>query len=173
MTMHLREKNVYLLHLDTPRILIISSVIIGLIIVSFMIGINFNKKNKDSNDMLTQKDPFIDAPVLENGRDDIPLNKMNQQPADNKLSLNSPENENMPLNDEKSILQYNSENANQNKDLKENNNNSKSNDAVVSDNSKDTIQPVKEASNTNDSKNTEKSSKSKLTGKKSKEKRKN
>ena len=38
---NMKEKQFYLLHLDTPRIIIVSSVIIGLIVISFLMGMNF------------------------------------------------------------------------------------------------------------------------------------
>ncbi|HOO70253.1 MAG TPA: SPOR domain-containing protein [Spirochaetota bacterium] len=38
-----KQKNVYLVHLDTPRIILISAVIIGIITVSFLVGMNFVK----------------------------------------------------------------------------------------------------------------------------------
>ncbi|HOW84263.1 MAG TPA: SPOR domain-containing protein [Spirochaetota bacterium] len=38
-----KQKSVYLLHLDTPRILLISAVIIGIIVASFLVGMNFVK----------------------------------------------------------------------------------------------------------------------------------
>ena len=40
-----KQKNVYLLHLDAPRIVLISAVIIGVIVGSFLIGMNFVKSS--------------------------------------------------------------------------------------------------------------------------------
>jgi len=40
-----KEKSVYLLHLDTPRIIIISCVVIGIVVVSFLLGMNFLKSD--------------------------------------------------------------------------------------------------------------------------------
>ena len=37
----IKEKSVYLLHLDAARIILISSAIIGIIIVSFLLGMRF------------------------------------------------------------------------------------------------------------------------------------
>lgn len=38
----MKEKNVYLLHLDAPRIIIISCVLVGVLIVAFLIGMNLS-----------------------------------------------------------------------------------------------------------------------------------
>ncbi len=59
-----REKSVYLLHLDTPRIIIISSVVIGVIVVSFLLGMNFIKKGDAEavtadNMMVQEKSDFF------------------------------------------------------------------------------------------------------------------
>lgn len=42
---NLKEKNIYTLHLDTPRIVIVASIMLGLIAVSFLIGMNCVKDN--------------------------------------------------------------------------------------------------------------------------------
>jgi DedD protein len=41
----MKQKSVYLLHLDTPRIILISAVITGIIVASFLIGMNFVKNS--------------------------------------------------------------------------------------------------------------------------------
>ena len=38
-----KEKSVYMLHLDAARIILISAAVIGIIIVSFLLGMNFIK----------------------------------------------------------------------------------------------------------------------------------
>lgn len=56
-----KEKSMYLLHLDTTRIVILSSVLIGIIAVSFLIGMNINSKSGDvfsASD--TQKSEILD-----------------------------------------------------------------------------------------------------------------
>lgn len=52
---NVKEKSVYLLHLDAPRIIILASVIIGLILLSFLVGMNFVKGNRES-DIITGND---------------------------------------------------------------------------------------------------------------------
>jgi len=46
-----KEKSVYQLHLDTPRIIIISSVIIGVIIISVLVGMNLKKADGTDGDI--------------------------------------------------------------------------------------------------------------------------
>lgn len=41
-----KEKNLYIVHLDTPRIIILSSVIIGIITAAFLFGMSFMKDDK-------------------------------------------------------------------------------------------------------------------------------
>ncbi|MCL2154437.1 MAG: SPOR domain-containing protein [Leptospirales bacterium] len=41
-----KEKNLYVVHLDTPRIIILSSVIIGIITAAFLLGMTFMKDDK-------------------------------------------------------------------------------------------------------------------------------
>jgi cell division septation protein DedD len=56
---NIKEKNVYSLHLDTPRIVLISAAIIGIIAASFLIGMNFIKK-PDNRD-LAKNDVIFDS----------------------------------------------------------------------------------------------------------------
>lgn len=44
-----KEKNLYILHLDTPRIIIIGSVVIGIITAAFLFGMSFMKDNKPAS----------------------------------------------------------------------------------------------------------------------------
>ncbi len=53
-----KEKSVYLLHLDTPRIIIICSVVIGIMIVTFLIGMHFTDDNGSSR-MASQEDTLL------------------------------------------------------------------------------------------------------------------
>ncbi|MBN2039941.1 MAG: SPOR domain-containing protein [Spirochaetes bacterium] len=62
----IKEKNLYILQLDTPRIIIITSVFFGLLVIAVLIGINFNKTENEKeifaedstiyDDLLTEKD---------------------------------------------------------------------------------------------------------------------
>jgi hypothetical protein len=54
----IKEKSVYLLHLDAARIILISSAIIGIIIVSFLLGMNFVKGGDVAKTLMTKNDIF-------------------------------------------------------------------------------------------------------------------
>ena len=56
-----KEKSVYLLHLDGPRVLMLSALIIGLLTLTFLIGMKIS--NSSSNeDTLTQSDSLLESP---------------------------------------------------------------------------------------------------------------
>ncbi len=48
-----KEKNLYILHLDTPRIIIITSVIVGIIAAAFLFGMSFIKEDKSATKELS------------------------------------------------------------------------------------------------------------------------
>jgi len=48
-----KEKNLYIVHLDTPRIIILSSVVIGIIAAAFLFGMSFMKDDKANSKELT------------------------------------------------------------------------------------------------------------------------
>ena len=56
-----KEKNVYLLQLDTPRIIIITSVVIGIIVISLLIGMNINKEGR-MDDIFSQQESLNTLP---------------------------------------------------------------------------------------------------------------
>jgi cell division septation protein DedD len=68
-----KEKNLYIVHLDTPRIIILSSVIIGIITAAFLLGMTFMKDDKQDSRNLTNSSMNFDenraADIL---RSDIP-----------------------------------------------------------------------------------------------------
>lgn len=53
-----KEKSVYLLHLDTPRIIIICSVVAGIMIVTFLLGMHFTG-DKGSSSMASQEETLL------------------------------------------------------------------------------------------------------------------
>jgi cell division septation protein DedD len=67
----IKEKNMYILHLDTPRIIILCSVIIGVIIISFLIGMNlYNNKAGEKQDIsAVNKDALYDLSNADNNLD--------------------------------------------------------------------------------------------------------
>ena len=48
-----KEKNLYIVHLDTPRIIILSSVVIGIITAAFLFGMSFMKEDKPGSKEFT------------------------------------------------------------------------------------------------------------------------
>jgi cell division septation protein DedD len=54
-----KEKSVYLLHLDGPRILILSAIVIGLLSVAFLVGMKFIGDDK-SETVTAQNDSILD-----------------------------------------------------------------------------------------------------------------
>lgn len=111
----LKERNVYLLHLDTPRIIIISSVLIGLVLVAFLFGMNMKKKNNTVSDIASLNDPFLQAPIDGKNKDAILEGNLDQPLTDKDLTLKSPENDSTKKTDDKGIVQY--DNKNQTPDL--------------------------------------------------------
>jgi len=51
-----KEKNLYVVHLDTPRIIILSSIIIGIITASFLLGMSLMKDDKSSRNNFALND---------------------------------------------------------------------------------------------------------------------
>ncbi|MCU0845473.1 MAG: SPOR domain-containing protein [Spirochaetes bacterium] len=58
-----KEKNMYTVNLDTPRIIIVASVAIGVIIISFLLGMNLYKSHEKPPDALAQRDSLLDLPT--------------------------------------------------------------------------------------------------------------
>jgi len=58
-----KEKNMYTVNLDTPRIIIVASVAIGVIIISFLLGMNLYKSHEKPDDALAQRDSLLDLPT--------------------------------------------------------------------------------------------------------------
>ncbi len=76
-----REKNIYLLHLDKARIAILSSIIIGIIAISFLIGMKLTKTDKTDKDLFTTNN-FNTTPM--NTTTDI-NDLFEQKPAENAI----------------------------------------------------------------------------------------
>jgi len=66
-----REKSVYLLHLDTPRIIIISCVLVGVLIIAFLIGMNLSTDDRHDARTVARQDmlfnPIPEEPIREGG----------------------------------------------------------------------------------------------------------
>ncbi len=65
----MKEKNMYILHLDTPRLIIIGAVFIGVIIISFLLGMNLTHPGSKAEDTFASKDALYDFPITENPAD--------------------------------------------------------------------------------------------------------
>jgi len=68
----IKEKSVYLLHLDAARIILIASAIIGIIIVSFLLGMNFVKGGDGAKNLITKNDMFDGQKDLDLLKNNIP-----------------------------------------------------------------------------------------------------
>ena len=68
-----KEKNLYIVHLDTPRIIILSSVIIGIITAAFLLGMTFVKDDKqDSRNFANSSMNFDENRAADLLKTDIP-----------------------------------------------------------------------------------------------------
>ena len=55
-----REKNLYVVHLDTPRIIILASIVIGIVTASFLLGMTLMKDDKPSGGSLALNEFNLD-----------------------------------------------------------------------------------------------------------------
>jgi len=81
-----KEKNVYLLHLDAARIILIICAVLGIIVASFLIGMNYIGKD-DGSALLTQNDKSLttkDLGSLGNELPPLPSDDMSR-PRDEKI----------------------------------------------------------------------------------------
>ncbi|PKL38402.1 MAG: hypothetical protein CVV44_10975 [Spirochaetae bacterium HGW-Spirochaetae-1] len=85
-----REKSMYLLHLDTPRIVILASVITGLIVISFLLGMNFIKDGGNEGEKLSQSDMLFNDQRVPGLTDqnipNPPHSEMNPGPIDSAIA---------------------------------------------------------------------------------------
>jgi len=94
----IKEKSVYLLHLDAARIILISAAIIGIIIVSFLLGMNFVKGGDGVKTLMTKNDIFDSQKELDLLKNNIP-----GLPDEDELSKAMDEKPGMSDKDEKGI----------------------------------------------------------------------
>ena len=81
----IKEKSVYILHLDTPRIIILGSVIIGLLIISVLVGMNISRQERRDSDSFAHDNPLMEnftgdnseKPNMMDNNFDSALNKEN------------------------------------------------------------------------------------------------
>ena len=68
-----KEKNLYIVHLDTPRIIILSSVVIGIITAAFLLGMTFMKDDKqDTRKFANSSMNFDESRAADILKSDIP-----------------------------------------------------------------------------------------------------
>ncbi len=87
---NVKEKQFYLLHLDTPRIIIVASVIIGLVVISFLMGMNFIGDNGSAKQLASDKMLFNEKGGTNFLNEDIPSpphGELDKKPFDDKLVL--------------------------------------------------------------------------------------
>ena len=95
-----KEKNVFLLHLDIPRIILICAVIIGIVVTTFLLGMNFSENKVVSNtalvspdipnDTLAQLDKGIDLGTLPQNPDFSTLDNPPDNLTDNLTRIEEP-----------------------------------------------------------------------------------
>ncbi len=68
----IREKSVYLVHLDVPRIVLISAAVIGIIIASFLLGMNFVRGGDGAKTLMTSTDIFDSRKELDILKGNLP-----------------------------------------------------------------------------------------------------
>lgn len=68
----IKEKSMYLLHLDAARIILISAAIIGIIIVSFLLGMGFVRGVDGPKTLITNNDMFDSQKELDLLKNNIP-----------------------------------------------------------------------------------------------------
>ncbi len=142
----IKEKSVYILHLDTPRIIIISCVIAGLLIISILIGMNINKLDPRYNESLADDTSALDN-ISGNFKSNNPENNNIDQGLNNENLFKNQENAAPVLSAENSMktkdnivnVQENPVSANV-KESKETNNNTA--DILTHENIESIIPPV-------------------------------
>lgn len=85
-----KEKSVYMLHLDAARIILISAGVIGIVIVSFLLGMNFIKRGDGSPPLTTRSDVFDGAKELDLLKNNLPDTSDEEETArqvDDKLNI--------------------------------------------------------------------------------------
>lgn len=156
-----KEKNLYIVHLDTPRIIILSSVVIGIIAAAFLFGMSFMKDDKPaSKEMSISGMNFNDSKAADLLGADIPPAPSDTTEEGNVADKTAAvdENKNNVIAKEESKLPQGNEIAAVKDDIKH-----EKNDVLTNDNIKEIIPPAEKHKS---SKKTEKIAKhDKKTGK--------
>ncbi len=87
----IREKSVYLVHLDAARIAVLSAAVIGIIIASFLLGMNFVRGGEGGKNQITKGDVFDATRELDLLKGNIPgqpdMEELSRSADDKLLSL--------------------------------------------------------------------------------------
>lgn len=67
-----KEKSVYVLNLDIARIILISAAVVGIIVVSFLLGMNFIKGGDGGKTLLTRNDVFDSQKEMDMLKTNVP-----------------------------------------------------------------------------------------------------
>jgi cell division septation protein DedD len=67
-----KEKSVYVLNLDIARIILISAAVVGIIVVSFLLGMNFVKGGDGAKTLVTRNDIFDNQKELDMLKTNVP-----------------------------------------------------------------------------------------------------
>jgi len=106
-----KEKNLYIVHLDTPRIIILSSVVIGIIAAAFLFGMSFMKDDKPGSKELTVSGMnFNDnktADLLGTDIPPIPAEGVEEGSADNKTAAVDENKDKTPVKEDNKLPQGN------------------------------------------------------------------
>ncbi len=147
-----KEKNLYIVHLDTPRIIILTSVVIGIIAAAFLFGMSFMKDDKPGSKELTVSGMNFDenktADILGSDIPPIPADSVEESVTGDKIAALDETKSTSPVKDENSLLQGN-ETASSKTDIK----NAKA-DILTNENIREIIPPAGEKNKS--SKKTEK-----------------
>ena len=104
-----KEKNLYIVHLDTPRIIILSSVIIGIITAAFLLGMTFMKDDKPASRNLAGSSMNFDenraADILRSDIPPMPVDRDEYNPiGDRTLSADESRGNVSAVNEENKAL---------------------------------------------------------------------
>ncbi len=100
----IREKSVYILHLDTPRIIILTSVIIGLVIIAALIGMNINKQDQRDNESFAHDNAVLDNLAVDSSeKAGLSENSNIEPPLNNDNILKNKENDNSIITADNSL----------------------------------------------------------------------
>jgi len=106
-----KEKNLYIVHLDTPRIIILSSVVIGIITAAFLFGMSFMKDDKPGSKELTVSGMNFDdnktADMLGADIPPIPAEGIEEGAVEDKIAADEGNKDNLAVKDNTKSAQAN------------------------------------------------------------------